>query len=118
MADRPTIVDLDLPSWTPPPPPETTKQRLIRRIKENPFVPMGKLLFSHVTSLFLYLLITFRAFGDGGGVDVRIGVVQTRSCADVAVHDEGSRSCSRSNSTSHFDWCRSQCCEKTENNQT
>ncbi|XP_062501578.1 HIG1 domain family member 2A, mitochondrial-like [Corticium candelabrum] len=43
MADRPTIVDLDLPSWTPPPPPETTKQRLIRRIKENPFVPMGLL---------------------------------------------------------------------------
>ena len=28
-------------SWTPPPPPETTKARFVRKVKENPFVPIG-----------------------------------------------------------------------------
>jgi len=29
--------------WTPPPPPETMGQKLSRKVKENPFVPVGAL---------------------------------------------------------------------------
>ena len=27
--------------WVPPPPPETTGQKIKRKIRENPFVPLG-----------------------------------------------------------------------------
>jgi len=29
--------------WVPPPPPETTGQKIKRKIRENPFVPLGML---------------------------------------------------------------------------
>jgi hypothetical protein len=38
------MADIDgPPSWTPTPFPETTKQKFKRKIRENPFVPIGLL---------------------------------------------------------------------------
>ena len=37
--------------WVPPPPPETTGQKIKRKIRENPFVPLG----TAYCTLFLFL---------------------------------------------------------------
>ena len=40
--------------WAPPPPPETTGQKIKRKIRENPFVPLGMLT---VFSISLFVMV-------------------------------------------------------------